>query len=371
MLTNMVIEELINTIESTTKYKILITSGTKEGIDSLLKAKENFSHSQIDLHIAYFPFDAPFLMEKAFTRFAPRLAVILETELWPSFLIVAKKNKVPVFLINGRMSDKSAGTYKRFSRFFHTYGPDRIWAISELDQGRFSEVMGSGKVELMHNIKFDRVNPISDKAPNPKLVALLPQGKPFIVLGSIRREEEDKILVTIKELLAARPDVTIGIFPKHISRAEIWQNRLATENINSTRRSEISHAHPANNVIIWDTFGELADSYNLAHATFVGGSLVNLGGQNFLEPLVFGLQPVIGPYWRNFGWVGRDIITTGLVTEVANETALTSALLDRLEQTVDKESILDQVQHYFEPKKGGTRFACQKITKQLHAINNL
>ena len=370
MLTNMVLEELTRTVKTGKKYRILVTSGTREGVDSLRKGQDKLKTEHFDVHLAYFPFDAPFLMAKAFARYAPRLVVILETELWPAFLVTARRKQVPVFLINGRMSDKSAGTYKRFSRFFTSYGPDKVWAISELDQRRFSDVMGENKVGLMHNIKFDRITPVHNKAPNQKLHALLPADQPFILLGSIRKEEEEKICTTIKQLLAHRNDITIGIFPKHISRAEIWQDLLKKEGIASIKRSEISPDSPALHVIVWDVFGELADAYNLAQTTFVGGSLVNLGGQNFLEPLVFGLRPIIGPYWRNFAWVGQDIVRSGLVTEVDNETTLATVLLDRLGQQMDKECILDQVQHYFEPKKGGTHFVCQKITEQLTATDN-
>ncbi|BHH85206.1 3-deoxy-D-manno-octulosonic acid transferase [Desulforhopalus sp. 52FAK] len=371
MLTNMIIDELTKIPHSKNKLKILATSGTKEGVDSLNKGKTALKSEQVDIQTAYFPLDAPFLMEKAFDRFSPSLVVILETELWPAFLITAKKNNVPVFLVNGRMSDKSAGTYKRFSRFFSSYGPEKIWAISELDQGRFKNVMGTSAVDLMNNIKFDRITPVHNHPKNPKLLALLPEGKPFVLLGSIRREEEDKVVTTIKQLLIAHPDITIGVFPKHITRAELWRDLLKKENIVCSIRSEISADNPASSVIIWDVFGELADAYNLAQTAFVGGSLVNLGGQNFLEPLVFGLRPIIGPYWRNFGWVGRNIVTSGLVTEVDSETSLTKALLKRLEQQPDKEVTLDLVQNYFEPKKGGTQFVCQKITQKLHAIDNL
>jgi 3-deoxy-D-manno-octulosonic-acid transferase len=371
LMTNMILEGLQETLHSKETYKILVTSGTKEGVDSLKKAIDTFKSDHIDLHVAYFPFDAPFLMEKAFARFSPTLAIILETELWPAFLITAKKNNVPVFLVNGRMSDKSAGTYKRFSLFFSSYAPEKIWAISELDQGRFAAVMKKSTVELMDNIKFDRITPVHNKPANPKLLALLPEDKPFVLLGSIRKEEEEKILTTIKELLSARKDITVGLFPKHITRAKLWQDLLKKENITSTIRSEISPAIAPANVIIWDVFGELADAYNLAQTAFVGGSLVNLGGQNFLEPLVFGLRPIIGPYWRNFGWVGKDIVTSGLVTEVDNEITLATTLLDRLDHHVDKELTLDQVKQFFEPKKGGTQFVCQKITQKLHAIENL
>lgn len=368
MLTNMVLEELALTLDINNTLNILVTSGTKEGVESLNKARENGSTSSFDLQIAYFPFDAPFLMEKAFNQFAPRLAVIVETELWPAFLVCAKKNGVPVYLINGRMSDKSCGSYKRFSRFFHAYGPERTWAISKLDQERLAAVMGTEKVALMNNIKFDRITPIKNAAPDLKLQSLLPVDKSFILLGSIRREEEDMILHTVKELLAARSDITIGIFPKHIGRAELWQERLQQHNIISCRRSHIKEDTAAPTVIIWDVFGELALAYQLAKVAFVGGSLVNLGGQNFLEPLVFGLRPIIGPYWRNFAWVGREIVTSGLVTEVTDENVLTTTILEQLDGQEDKDRILEQVQEYFEPKKGGTHFVCQKITEKLTAL---
>ena len=368
MLTNMVLDELNQTLESKFKINILATSGTKEGVDSLKKAKEKRNTSCFELQIAYFPFDAPFLMEKAFNRFAPRLAVIVETELWPAFLVYAQKKGVPVFLINGRMSDKSCGSYKRFSSFFHAYGPDRTWAISELDQARLAGVMGTEKVGLMNNIKFDRITPIKNSQPDVKLQSLLPADQPFILLGSIRREEEDKILKTVKELLTRRSDITVGIFPKHIDRAEVWQDKLQQLNIVTCRRSHIREDTPPAAVIIWDVFGELALAYQLAKVAFVGGSLVNLGGQNFLEPLVFGLRPIIGPYWRNFAWVGREIVTSGLVIEVADENMLTSTILKQLDDQEDKDRILEQVQEYFDPKKGGTRFVCQKITEKLHAL---
>ncbi|MCP4342647.1 MAG: 3-deoxy-D-manno-octulosonic acid transferase, partial [Desulfobulbaceae bacterium] len=103
MLSNMVLDELVNVLPTGRKLRVLVTSGTKQGVDSLLKGRKNHpSDSTLDIIVAYFPFDAPWLMEKAFNRFAPKLAVIVETELWPGFLISAKRTHVPVLLINGR-----------------------------------------------------------------------------------------------------------------------------------------------------------------------------------------------------------------------------------------------------------------------------
>lgn len=369
MLTNMIAEEFCETVEKGRSYRLLLTAGTKEGVDSLNAYADSFKNDTIEIRVAYFPFDAPAIMKKAFSRFLPRLVVLLETELWPAFLITARQQSVPVHLFNGRMSDKSAGTYAKFHRFFHTYCPDKVWAISDLDRDRFAAVMGGDRVLTMNNIKFDRVKPVYDVAPDPTLQKLLPKNLPFILLGSIRKEEEEQIVWTVQELLAAGPDITIGIFPKHIIRADIWQDLLHQRGISSIKRSEIVGDNSAGKVIIWDTFGELAAAYNLAQTTFIGGSLAKLGGQNFLEPLVFGLRPIIGPHWRNFAWVGREIVTAGLVVEVESKESLLRVLLEQLHCKIDKTATLARVQRYFDPKKGGTRFVCQHIIQKLDAID--
>ncbi len=366
MLTNMVLENLVTMLPNDKKLRILVTSGTRQGVDILGKGQmRRASDSNLDIAVAYFPFDAPYLMEKAFSRFAPRLAIIVETELWPGFLIQAKKSNVPVLLINGRMSVKSYGFYKYFAGFFQKYGPAKVLAIAPTDGERFSRIVGPEKVNLIHNIKFDRIEPRHDIPENNQLASLLPENRPFLLLGSIRREEEAKVLTTITKILAARPDVTIGLFPKHIERADHWLQLLAGLQISAVKRSEITVRQSPGSVVVWDVFGELAGAYALAGAAFVGGSLENLGGQNFLEPLVFGLKPVIGPYWKNFAWVGREIIASGLVQEVTDENELATALLDALERKVAKDEVIRQVQTFFEPRKGGTQQVCRQIIDTL------
>ena len=160
MLTNMVLDKLETLLPKNRKLRILVTSGTKQGVDSLTKwCKSRQPDSSLDITVAYFPFDAPRLMDHAFFRFAPKLAVIVETELWPGFLIHARRRNIPVLLINGRMSVKSFGSYKYFAKFFKIYGPEKVMAISETDGERFSRIVGPEKVSLINNIKFDRIAP--------------------------------------------------------------------------------------------------------------------------------------------------------------------------------------------------------------------
>jgi len=372
MLTNMVLEGLGPLLPNKKIWRILVTSGTKQGIDSLGRGCRNLPpDSPLDLSIAYFPFDAPHLMDKAFARFKPKLAVIVETELWPGFLIRAKKNKVPVMIVNGRMSEKSFRSYKYFAKFFRQYGPEKVLAISPADRERFSRLVGPEKVSLMDNIKFDRICPRPGRPKNNPIGAHLPENSPFLLLGSIRREEEQQILHTVARILALRQDITVGLFPKHIERADHLIKMLTRQNIKAIKRSEILDRLSPGTVIVWDVFGELAGAYALAEAAFVGGALANLGGQNFLEPLAFGLKPIIGPHWHDFAWIGREIVAAGLVTEVADEVELTATLLTALNTAVVRDQVIKQVQDFLLPRTGGTHQVCQLIITKMAELEKI
>jgi len=369
LLTNMLLACLGTQLPGGKRLRILVTSGTKQGIDSLEKGRMALpADSLLDITIAYFPLDAPHLMQRAFAAFAPKLAIIVETELWPGFLVAARRNRVPVLLINGRMSEKSFASYRYFTGFFKNFGPEKVWAISPQDGERFAGIVGPERVAVMNNIKFDRIEAKKDLPINTPIARLLPDNTPFILLGSVRREEETLIQQTIADLLVQRQDLIIGLFPKHIERADVWLHLLRDMGISGVKRSQIQGQQDPGSVIVWDVFGELAGAYGLAAATFVGGSLINLGGQNFLEPLVFGLKPIIGPYWKNFAWVGRDIIDAGLVREVTDGPALTTTLLAAIETTTNRAAVIDEVQRFFLPRKGGTEMISRQIIDKLHLL---
>jgi 3-deoxy-D-manno-octulosonic-acid transferase len=266
------------------------------------------------------------------------------------------------------MSVKSFASYRHFARFFHTYGPEKVLAISPTDAERFARIVGPEKVSLINNIKFDRIEPGQGVPKDNPIALLLQKDSPFLLLGSIRKKEERKILQTIVHILDERPDSTIGLFPKHIERANHWLDLLKRADIVAVKRSETDSRQSPGSVIVWDVFGELAGAYALADAAFVGGSLENLGGQNFLEPLVFGCKPIIGPYWKNFAWVGREIIDCGLVQEVADEKELAPRLLEAMDADLSQDAVIREVLAFFAPRKGGTRQVCQQIIDTLAVL---
>ncbi len=367
-LVNMVLDKLAEQIPTGQYLRILVTSTTPQGIESLERSCQERSADKIKLAISSFPLDAPSLMDEAFARFLPKLAILTETELWPGFLLCAQKRDIPVMVINGRISSGSYRFYRRFFSFFQGIGPKKILAISDENAKRFASLFGKEQVEIVANIKFDKI-PAS--ARNKRTIEkFLPTTSSFVVFGSIRQLEEKQILCCIRQLLGQHPAVVIGVFPKHIERAEKIAQQTAALGICCCLRSKLTDtAALPGTVIIWDIFGELPDAYQQAEAAFVGGSLCNKGGHNLLEPLVTGIRPLTGPDWKDFSWLGREIITTGLTEEIANWQELATALHKRLVDKEDKDEVVRRAQQYLEKRQGGTAVTCSRILNYLDKIS--
>jgi 3-deoxy-D-manno-octulosonic-acid transferase len=242
--------------------------------------------------------------------------------------------------------------------------PERILAVSEEYRNRFSQLFDT-PVELMGNIKFDRMPAAASSAQGNELAMLLPPDIPFLVLGSIREEEERDVLHVIKGLRRHHPEIVIGLFPRHLHRISSWTQLLKSAGISFLMRSALAGPVTGGYVVCWDRFGELAHAYGLCRTAFVGGTLAPVGGQNFLEPLTHGIVPCIGPHWDNFSWIGRDIVDSGLVREVDNPEELVHCLVQLLDGPEDRESVRSRAQEYITERRGGTETACRAILSRL------
>ncbi|MDO9264431.1 MAG: glycosyltransferase N-terminal domain-containing protein, partial [Desulfosalsimonadaceae bacterium] len=359
---------LLETLTTDRPIQVLITTNTRQGLDILHRAANAVSKANplITASCAYFPFDRPSIMEKAVARVNPRLMVLLETEIWPGLLAALKKNHRNIILVNGRLTPKSLKHYLLWPSFWKTLGPDRILAISADDGNRFSALYGPDAVQTMSNIKFDRLQTKTETSDNP-LKKWLPDAAPFLVLGSVREPEEEEVGLIIQRIQSVAPETIIGLFPRHMHRLHAWEQRLTRLNILWQLRSSLKKDPArAGSVILWDTFGELNHAYALARAVFVGGSLAPLGGQNFLEPMIHGIVPVIGPFWDNFAWAGFEIFEQGLAVKVPDGPAVTAELVRCLTQPKTALSHQAAAIRYIEDRKGGSIQACRVIEAYLH-----
>jgi len=195
---------------------------------------------------------------------------------------------------------------------------------------------------------------------------LVPPGIPLIVLGSVRREEENAVHQMTAHLLAHNPDLVIGLFPRHMHRIQSWRARFASAGIPCQLRSQTTSSARPGSVLLWDVFGELPQAYAVARAAFVGGSLAPLGGQNFLEPLTCGLIPTIGPSWETFDWVGEDLFTQGLVRVAGDWRGAADALLDLIANPLSRENVLNALETYLRDRRGGTAMSIAVIEAFLN-----
>jgi 3-deoxy-D-manno-octulosonic-acid transferase len=157
------------------------------------------------------------------------------------------------------------------------------------------------------------------------------------------------------------------LFPRHIQRLQSWQSRFNQKGIPWALRSTIATPVSAGTVILWDTFGELPSAYPQAAAAFVGGSLAPLGGQNFLEALVSGIIPIIGPWWENFAWVGREIIDAGLLKVAPNWQQAAAFMLKDLDTAPPRAEVIEKTRAFIRARQGGTALACRHIKACLRA----
>jgi len=356
-------EEIVNRFESEKPLSILLTSGTRQGLDILTSVVNALpSGKNITAGTSFFPFDSPAIMEKAVRSINPKVMILLESEMWPGHLLALKKEGCRTIIINGRMTGKSLKKYLLWKSLWNSVKPEKIYAISDEDADCFGKLFGSEMVEVMPNIKFDRFGcDDADLFSENPLEKIITGDAPFMVLGSVREEEEPLIEKIILDILKRKPETVIGLFPRHMHRIKHWSKNLNRMNIKWALRTNTAEQAVKGSVILWDIFGELVHAYRYSRAAFLGGSLAPLGGQNFLEALNCGVVPVTGPFWDNFSWVGSEIVNEGLLRVAQDWRGVSDALVEIMENPPSREKIISEAGKYIKSRQGGAAFACRII----------
>ncbi len=360
--------ELLKNLHPVHPLRIHLTSNTRQGIEILQSAADDTANDLPGsrLSISYFPFDRLGIMEAAVKSIQPQVMIFLETEIWPGLLAALKRYDCKILIINGRITERSFKRYMIWPGLWKQLKPDKIVAISADDAKRFTKLFDMQSVDILPNIKFDRLTASAGKfrADNPLNTLLKPESA-FVALASVRQEEEadvEKMMLYIREKYSA---AIIGLVPRHLHRVAYWQETLASLAIPFQLRSKTGQTATEGSVILWDKFGELMDVYARAQAAFVGGSLAPLGGQNFLEALTCGVIPVIGPYWENFAWVGQDIIQEKLLQVASNWEEAVEMLMNHLFFPPSRKTVCQKALQFIKKRQGGAMQACRLINHLL------
>jgi 3-deoxy-D-manno-octulosonic-acid transferase len=255
-----------------------------------------------DLQIVRFPLDPSFVVKRFLRRTQAQCVVLVELEAWPNFLRCANLLGIPLAVVNGRITNRSYGRYRRFKNLMPQFNRLTLLCVQDEDYAqRFRELSAvTSRILITGNIKVDGLR-VGRIAPQPELVRLLgPRAdEPVIVAGSTHSPEERWLLEAVR---AHVPHARLIIVPRHPERSKEVARELAQLGAPAQLLSALRAGEPPDPArpAIVDTIGELENVYALADVVFVGGSLIPHGGQNMLEPAAQGRPVVFGPHVHNF-----------------------------------------------------------------------
>jgi 3-deoxy-D-manno-octulosonic-acid transferase len=303
---------------------MVLTTATPTG---RARARELFGD---DIGIRYLPYDTEGSVGRFLTRVRPRLAIIMETELWPNLLHECRLRSVPVVLASARLTAKSVSRYRRLGGLFREAVATNtlVAAQGAEDADRFVAIGADRtRTHIVGNVKFDLAAGHSIIEQGRRLRLHYLGERPVWIAGSTHGGEEEQVLDAHAAVQADMPDLLLMLVPRHPQRFESVADLLARRGLRFDRRSVGAQAvRPDAQVLLVDTVGELAALYAAADAAFVGGSLVPVGGHNLLEPAALGVPVITGPFNANSKEIARQLIDGGGAMEVADPPALAEAI---------------------------------------------
>jgi 3-deoxy-D-manno-octulosonic-acid transferase len=284
-------------------------------------------------HIGFLPYDLPDAVDRFLDRAQPRLAVVVETELWPNLFRACRRRRLPLFVVNGRLSDKSYAGYRRVRSLVRATLADvtAIAARSDTDAQRFIALGASpARVHVAGNIKFDMALP-PNLAEAARWRAQWGRARPVWIAASTHEGEDAVVLEAHARVRQRYPGALLILVPRHPERFASVRQLVQSHGFAAASRSAGAIPEAATAVYLGDTMGELLALYATADVAFVGGSLVPVGGHNPLEPAALGLPVLSGPHVFNFTDVNALLRVHGVVREVTSAQSLAEAVVAWLE----------------------------------------
>ena len=333
----------------------LITHGTPTGKKVTLPKNKN-------IHRAYLPYDAFDLVKRFLKFYKPTAGILLEKEIWPNLINQCSHKKIPLLLINGRLSNESIENYKKFRNF---YAPllnklSTICVQGESDKKNF-EQLTTHKVQVMGNLKFDQIPPKDTMQKSNKIKNdLMIKNQIVIVAGSTRDGEEEIILKEILEM--KKKNICLILAPRHPERFSKVEKLLKSKNVKFAKRSQASLIKSTPNFILGDSMDEMYVYYELANVVILGGSFFNYGSQNPIEPIKMKKPTIIGPSIFNF----KDIILGALKSKAAiqiNHIHELPKTITKLSNLETRNSMIQKSKAFISKSEGSSRKALKIISQ--------
>jgi len=347
-------------------YQVVVSTTTDTGYDL---AKSRF----VDLPVFFCPLDLTWAVDQTFRTLRPRLLVLAELELWPNLIKHAGMWGCRVAIANGRLSDKSAKNYLRFSPFIaRTFARiDWIGCQDAEIAGRFRACGATADaVAITGSIKFDNA-PLNRDTPEISRIARWAAVDPWhqvLIAGSTQSGEEEVALATYRQLSESHRELRLAIVPRHRERFDQVATLIEAAGYHVRRRSE--HHTPAEHwgadtVILVDTVGELRNWWGISRIAFVGGSFGDRGGQNMLEPAGYGSAVCFGPNTQNFRDIAQRLLNAGGAVRLNTPSDLTTFVAQCLNEPPAADAIGRQARAVVMSHRGATEKTIQQLSRLL------
>ena len=338
--------------------KIILTTTTKTGQEVAQKSLG----SVVD-EITYFPFDFFFSVLSFFKKYNPVKIIIAETEIWPCFVHIAKKQGRKVYMVNGRISPHSADGYKRIRFFlegvFRNY--EKIFMQTDYDKERILSAGARAKqVEIMGNLKFDITpNLTQEEIDNYKNSLKLNNSRLFIA-ASTHKGEDEIVLKCFKDLKAKYSDMKLLLAPRHPQRFEAVESLIKETGLSYGLKSKGAEFETSE-IIMLDTMGELAKLFSLSYVAFIGGSFSLTGGHNPLEANIWGVPVISGPSVHNFKDIYRILTEEKATVVVQTQEELKKELDEFYADSQKRYEYSKNCHSVFEKNHGAIDFVLERI----------
>lgn len=300
--------------------------------------------------LIYNALDLPIFVNRELDRIKPSAFITVETEIWPNLIRACARRSIPMFIVNGRISDKTAPTYRKL-RFW--FGPvlrlfKLILVQSDLDASRFISAGANPEtIQVTGSFKFDvaKRNEVKEAMWKELLEKSAFNAPQMILLGASTWDGEEALLLdTYKALSQKYPNLRLILVPRHFERREVVEKEISARGLNSVRKSDLdSGAYKVKpltdrDVILADTTGEIMGLFPFAAVTVIGRTFRSQGGQNMIEPCLVGVPTIVGPETQNFRPVMADLLASKAIIQLSKDEELIPEL-DRLlgDETARKE----------------------------------
>lgn len=273
----------------------------------------------------YMPYDLPDAVGRFLDGYRPRLAVFMETEIWPNLFAACAVRGIPLAVVNARLSERSCRGYRRLPAVMAQTmaAVNAVAAQTAEDAARFASLgVPADRLHVLGNLKFDREPPPGLAGQGQSLRRQLLGNRPVWIAASTHEGEEEQVLAAHDALLAQWPDLLLVLAPRHPERCGKVAGLLAERGYGYVSRSQSKPCGIDSQVFLLDTLGELNLFYAAADVAFVGGSLAPTGGHNVLEPATLGLPVLFGPHMFNFKDIAGRLLQARGAVQVEDSTQL-------------------------------------------------